>query len=103
MGDWWIDESPPVGPESSPTWAEIAKAYSNAAKAIALSIRSVGELFSGIETTTNVSSFDKLEKQLHAFTDSKEEVNKREIGKGRVQNHGPRAKTTFGRGGRKQY
>jgi hypothetical protein len=128
LTDWWIDESRPVGPkEASPWseyWSDFIKIFTAAPTPPTVlwsqegsdPIGDVKKWMERIGSQTvlyldGVNSYyyqvgqtlDALQPVVESIEDVQEKQRKRDIGKGIVQGHGPRARTTFGRGGRKQY
>lgn len=122
MGDWWIDEAPWPGPaeplslfevmqyamKDSTTWQYGSIDPVRSLRTAFVSPRRLGK---------NTALHEALEKMLGEITEHQktvlgyleplarahDEVEKREKGRGRVRNHGPRPSSTFDRRGRRRY
>lgn len=119
MGDWWIDDAPPVGPKRTKTFEELIEEF-NAAMAAPfraifpiLSDVSNGEGYFKTEGVLHSALVDEANKireaaqQIRPMAECSDETDealkKRLTGKGIVPHCGPRSSTTFGRRGRKNY
>ena len=124
MGEWWIDEAPYPGPTEynvSAFLADIRLAaieagqtlWSHAlAEPMADIKRAMLSIPRGYSKTLwildEINYYEPIKKETTVgvalkYDELRHQLRSQEIGAGRVQGHGPRARSTFGRGGRKQY
>lgn len=96
--EWWIDSDSWPGPVAQPalTVEELLdsyiRAFSGAFGGLAKALQIVGTRASTAELEAIKAAFDVTNK-----------IEKKETGRGRVRNHGPRPAATFDRRGNRRY